>query len=310
MIAGVIVLAATNAVYAQSNNPCVILNNNLYFGDNDSNTGGMVTVLQRFLVQKSYLRATPNGHFGPSTLAAVKAFQAANRIATTGTIGPSTRAGIQDATCGTVTPSPTPYPTPTTTMPPQIDITSPAAGDILTSGSKYQISWNEMPGNTYNILLEDKYGVGAGYIATYKAGGTSFAWNVGEVYSSVTQSDTVAAPGTYRIRIQNVSGASNRDKFSNFFWLKAQPITIRSIYPSELPRDEKTVGVIYGSGFTLNTELVLDNYYGTRANILYRSPDGRALVYTIPKIAFTGSHTLIVSDKYSAATSTSGLMVI
>jgi hypothetical protein len=54
-------------------------------------TGNEVTELQKFLVAKGYLTATPNGIFGPATEVAVKAFQKANNLASDGIIGQLTR---------------------------------------------------------------------------------------------------------------------------------------------------------------------------------------------------------------------------
>lgn len=54
--------------------------------------GSEVLALQKLLVKKGYLKATPNGNFGPATTAAVKKLQSAYKISTLGTVGPATRA--------------------------------------------------------------------------------------------------------------------------------------------------------------------------------------------------------------------------
>ncbi|MFZ2555532.1 MAG: peptidoglycan-binding protein, partial [Minisyncoccia bacterium] len=54
--------------------------------------GAEVLELQKVLAAKGFLTATPNGNFGPATLAAVKAFQAVNGLEQIGTVGPKTRA--------------------------------------------------------------------------------------------------------------------------------------------------------------------------------------------------------------------------
>lgn len=54
-----------------------------------------VRTLQTFLVANGYLNATPDGNFGPKTLAAVKKFQTANRLPALGLVGPQTRALIK-----------------------------------------------------------------------------------------------------------------------------------------------------------------------------------------------------------------------
>jgi len=61
-------------------------------------SGADVAVLQNTLVDKGYLSATPNGYFGPATLAAVKKFQCAQNIVCSGTaygvVGPKTQAAL------------------------------------------------------------------------------------------------------------------------------------------------------------------------------------------------------------------------
>jgi len=63
--------------------------------------GVEVTVLQDFLNRAGLLSVTPNGHFGPATGAAVRAFQYQNGIPGTGTVGPATRNAINERMCDT-----------------------------------------------------------------------------------------------------------------------------------------------------------------------------------------------------------------
>jgi peptidoglycan hydrolase-like protein with peptidoglycan-binding domain len=62
----------------------------LQFGDD----GAEVTHLQRTLLGLGFFSGTPNGHFGPLTMAAVKAFQKANNLDQKGYVGPGTRAAL------------------------------------------------------------------------------------------------------------------------------------------------------------------------------------------------------------------------
>lgn len=57
-------------------------------------SGAEVTALQKLLVAQGDLTATPNGNFGPATLAALKKFQTAHKISPLGYTGPSTRAAL------------------------------------------------------------------------------------------------------------------------------------------------------------------------------------------------------------------------
>jgi hypothetical protein len=84
---------------------CVDLSMNLRFGSDDITTEGLVTNLQNFLVTNGYFSSAylGTGHFGPITLTAVKQFQSAQGLPTTGFVGPMTRASIKQMTCGTTT---------------------------------------------------------------------------------------------------------------------------------------------------------------------------------------------------------------
>jgi hypothetical protein len=62
----------------------------LGYGD----TGDDVLLLQKLLVGKGFLTATPSGHYGPATIAAIKKFQEANGINQTGNVGSLTKAAL------------------------------------------------------------------------------------------------------------------------------------------------------------------------------------------------------------------------
>lgn len=57
--------------------PCLVLKNNLIYGDRDSQTNGEVTQLQTFLHDNGYLTVNPTGFFGVNTKSAVRVFQIA-----------------------------------------------------------------------------------------------------------------------------------------------------------------------------------------------------------------------------------------
>jgi spore germination protein YaaH len=81
--------------FAQSTD-CVTFSADLSFGS----TGTQVTKLQTFLKAQGYLTAPLVPNFGNATLTAVRAFQGAQGISATGTVGPLTRAAIQRVSCG------------------------------------------------------------------------------------------------------------------------------------------------------------------------------------------------------------------
>jgi hypothetical protein len=57
-------------------------------------SGTEVLELQKRLKSEGYLTATPNGNYGPATVAAVKAYQKAKGLSQLGTVGPGTRAAL------------------------------------------------------------------------------------------------------------------------------------------------------------------------------------------------------------------------
>jgi peptidoglycan hydrolase-like protein with peptidoglycan-binding domain len=68
--------------------------------------GDAVTELQTVLSQLGFFSATPNGDFGPLTLAAVRKFQAAHDLPQIGVVGPATRAALNAFLTGSaITPS-------------------------------------------------------------------------------------------------------------------------------------------------------------------------------------------------------------
>ncbi len=62
-----------------------------------------VMELQKILKKLGYLAVEPNGYFGPSTVAAVKKFQAAKGLTQLGSVGPGTRLELNSLTSGGTT---------------------------------------------------------------------------------------------------------------------------------------------------------------------------------------------------------------
>ena len=288
---------------------CVQINSDLSYGQTDSTYGGSISILQNYLQSLGYLSATPNGHFGPSTLLAVKAYQTANSISNTGYAGPLTRASISQKTCSaspaTTVNTPTilqPAPTPTPVAEViNTNVTSPATGQVLSVGSSTVIRWNNSPSGIYNISLEQPGGSGAGFIALNQSSNTinpnQYVWSVGKV-STPQSNSAIVSPGTYRIRLQSsVSGASTNDQTSGWFTIVAQQFAVSSVVPSSAYADNATSVVLFGTGFTNSTIIYFDsNYSGLRANNQYVSSDGTILVFTVPTNVSSGSHTLYINS--------------
>ena len=86
---------------------CVALTYNLFLDVTDAMTNGDVTRLQNFLITNGYMQGSATGYFGPITETAVKAYQSAKGIVSSGTaettgygyVGPKTRAAMATG-CG------------------------------------------------------------------------------------------------------------------------------------------------------------------------------------------------------------------
>ncbi len=79
---------------------CYNVNYNAKFGMRDTSVSNNVSVLQLFLREFNFLAPGPSGYFGPSTLAAVKTFQARYGIQpVAGFVGSLTRAKIKEVSC-------------------------------------------------------------------------------------------------------------------------------------------------------------------------------------------------------------------
>ncbi len=79
--------------------------------------GDLVTQLQNKLVSLGFDAGTADGKFGPSTAAAVSAFQASKGLQVDGIVGPQTLAALD---LNSTTPDPNPKPTVATTTTPEI----------------------------------------------------------------------------------------------------------------------------------------------------------------------------------------------
>lgn len=287
-------LLSFSAAGAQTGS-CLSLGTDLYPGDKNES----VRFLQNFLVQKGYLSAVPNGVYGPATTAAVRAFQKAYNISQTGNVGPMTRSTMQSLGCASLpstSPSPTPTPTVTPAPPTTVGIASPAAGDILMIGKKYTINWNVAIPYLYDIVLDKSDGSSGGFILHNGSGGNSYEWRAGSTFTAL--GDQTIATGTYRVRIQPVSGiTSSSNPVSGWFTISAPPVVVTSMNPSSAAADGRQAVVLFGSGFDTSSRVRLDGEYGQLANTLYASPDGTVIVFTIPTNVSWGRHALFVNNQ-------------
>ena len=322
---------------------CINISSNLSSGMTDSGANGPILTLQNYLKSLGYLSATPNGHFGPATLAAVKIYQTINNISPTGYVGPITIASIGLKTCptGSTSVTPTVQSSNSTTCPPgytcvannppssdstpstpttsdissnqsttfsPVTVTSPALGQVLSIGSSTIIRWSVQPSSVFNITLEQPGGAGAGFIAQSLSptSGNQYVWKVGKVFSTQSNSYRTLPTGTYRIRLQSINaGSGMTDEVSGWFTIVAQQFSVSNAMPSSAYADNASAVVLFGSGFTTASSVYFDtNYSSYRANNAYVSPDGSILVFTIPTNVPTGSHTLYINNGISSTPAT------
>ena len=105
----------------------VVLYRTLRYG----HTGADVALMQSRLIELGYLAGPSDGEFGSGTLAAVKAFQKANRLTVDGVAGTKTYGVLfSDAAIRAEAATPTPTPTPTPVIPPVEDEESGGADGI------------------------------------------------------------------------------------------------------------------------------------------------------------------------------------
>lgn len=301
---------------------CTDLSNNLSYGSSDKTSKGEVTILQNYLYARGYLKATPNGHFGPATLRAVKALQANNGVSAVGIVGPITRSLIKRYSClyysntasavnalptptniQTRTP-PAPVVTPAQNTTPSIQtlITSPSSGEELKIGANYTIVWSGNPGNNYSILLEDQNGVGKGYIASNLSQGSSYVWKVGDVVSGGDPVNYLGNTGNkFRIHIMPMNSYSSGDMFSGLFTMVAEPISITGIIPNSVKAGTNSSIVIFGSGFTNQTSVSFNGNGGTYPS--YRttiSLDNKMIMVSTPADMPVGQYGIVINNSYNS----------
>jgi len=283
---------------------CTNLTSDLSRGMIDSYANGSVFTLQNFLSAQGYLKATPNGSFGPATFSSVIAFQVANNISSTGFVGPITRAAIRSISCSSsvnnTNTTQTSVVTPSLPVTPTVSITEPTTGANLSIGQKYTISWNGSGQAGYSIVLEDQNGVSQGFIQPNMVTSGSYVWQVGQVLSGATNLYSTVGAGLYKIHIYNVSGGMS-DVWSGVFNIVAPPLTLQNIIPSTISlKSTNSAIALYGSGLNTSIQISIDGYYNLSGNASYVSPDGSVAVFLIPSGITTGLHNVVVSNNYGS----------
>lgn len=134
---------------------CPRIFQSLSVGSRDVLTDGAVSQLQQYLLSAGvYPEAQITGFYGQLTARAVARLQAQYGISPVGSVGPQTQALLRKL-CGY-------NPTPVPPVYNYLTVSSPRAGEVLTAGLGYTISWSDA--RTYIVAPRyDIYLVGAGY---------------------------------------------------------------------------------------------------------------------------------------------------
>ena len=249
----------------------------------------------------------PNSVFGPATLASVQKFQSANSISATGYVGHITRLAIKIKSCESVrvesipeTVTRTPVQSDSTPRS-SVSIISPRDGDTLTIGKSHIIKWGKNMSISDSLVLDSEDGIARGYIAFFPGTAEEYVWDVGRI--SVGNSTETIEPGRYRIRVQDkLRGVSVNDPKSNIFTIIAPDLSVSSIKPSGILPDGRASAVLFGSGFMKNTRMYLDGPYQNEASVLFVSPDGTILVFSIPSTVPRGLHRIVLRTSYGTIT--------
>jgi peptidoglycan hydrolase-like protein with peptidoglycan-binding domain len=309
---------STNTQIVQNNNDlvCVDLTYDLFQGLSDRTNDKSVTKLQIFLYKSGYLKVNPNGNFGPSTYNAVKNYQSANNISSTGRVGPLTRRLIKDNSCivrsntaSVINSQTTPASTPISASrisSDKLTIVTPYAGEYLKTDSKVRVRWKDMKDANYSLILEDKDGLSFGYV-TSSVFGNTYDWTIGKVYSARSNSEIYVPPGQYRIYAKNNGLSKNApEQFSGLFSILGKPLEIDSVLPNVISNSADTSVVLYGRGFDDSTVVNFDvSNNGRIAKPNFVSSDGRILVFKISPLVRIGQYGITVNNTYDGgATST------
>lgn len=262
-----------------------------------------VLSLQNFLKESGYLSATPNGYFGPATLAATKSFQSTKGISATGFVGPLTRVAIEAASCGSTDKPKTDTGSNTSAGSASgVSFTSNLSGVTLRLGDTYKASWSAPKNADLMLVIEDEQGVNKGSLSGYLGAAQSYEWEIGFVNVSGQSSPSALVPGRYRLRLQGrMDGKMQSDAVTSYFLVEAPSLSISHMYPTTILADGKTPGIFYGTGFTAGVTAYLDDSWDKALKLTYASPDAKLMVYTVPKGIPTGRYRIVLRNNYGSS---------
>ncbi|MCC6448176.1 MAG: hypothetical protein IT215_05780 [Chitinophagaceae bacterium] len=80
--------------------------------------------------------------------------------------------------------------------------------------------------------------------------------------------------------------------------------------PSSVMNNNTSAVAIFGSGFTSATSILFDENPRLSGKVLYKSDDGKILIFSVPQDVYSGNHSVAVYNvynTYSGITATSSL---
>jgi peptidoglycan hydrolase-like protein with peptidoglycan-binding domain len=192
---------------------CYAFTQYLRLGSSDAYTAAQVTQLQQLLNTLGYLRGV-SGYFDQGTYGAVMNFQRDRGIYSTGTVGPLTRAALNQTGCSGVVPGPiSPYPVPDYNLPGYLNQNTGLSISSLSMSSG-------VPGNSVTIYGSNL----AAYNPTVRFG-TQSVPVAASSYSNLTFIVPSLPNGTYQVYVTNGYGSSNSLTFvitgqngTNCYW--------------------------------------------------------------------------------------------
>jgi peptidoglycan hydrolase-like protein with peptidoglycan-binding domain len=224
-----VVVSMLASVSAQTGSTCLDLSVNLVRGAESVN----VLKLQNFLHAKGLLKATPNGYFGPGTLAAVKSYQRSLGLSQVGNTGPATRAAIKKESCASLVINQIVPQTPLPTTPVVATSTSLAATtsqasvpmpvlyslDLVTLFAGGQTDWtfdlhgNNFSSTTNTVLFKNTTNRRTYTIGTFISPDTmtiTLPKNIGStVFSCGTYCNEALPAGTYEVSVMTSGGQTD-----------------------------------------------------------------------------------------------------
>lgn len=222
-ILGILIVAGLVGVASADTMSCTSLTINLQRGSESS----QALSLQKFLVAKGMLKATPNGYFGPATLSAVKAYQKSIGLAQVGNTGPATRAAIKKESC-VATPSanvqaPAPIIVQTSATTTQVQTISPSPTldsiDLVTLFAGGQTDWSPvLHGSNFSSTSNTVYFKNTLNSRIYTVGTFTSVDSLtitlpksltNTVFSCGLGCNEKLQPGLYEITVKTAGGQSN-----------------------------------------------------------------------------------------------------